>query len=121
MKKKIIKVPIYDFTITFVEVEKEDDKCAISKLMLSHELPKELIDEVKDKIEKGCIDGGLTTTRPSSHEIFVLLYKSSNETKRRNVVNHEKRHVEDDILEITKVEGQEASAYLAGFLSEHIY
>lgn len=121
MKKKVIKVPIYDFTITFVEVEKFEDKCTVSKIMTSLDLPKDIIDEVKEKIEQGVEDGGLTTTRPSTHEIFVLIYQSSNETKRRNVVNHEKRHVEDDILEITKVEDQEASAYLAGFLSEHIY
>lgn len=37
------------------------------------------------------------------------------------VVNHEKRHIEDRILQHCGIDDIEAAAYLAGYLSKFIY
>lgn len=119
MKKKFFEVPIYDTKVTLIQIEPGDEWKTIKK-----NLPKDLSDEVLEDM-KDCVenfddnwDGGWTMTNSTRHSALILFTGFSSEVKRANVLSHEKRHLEDRILEYTNISDPESAAYLAGYLEE---
>lgn len=121
MIKKNIHIPLYDFNITYLEVESKSDVSDVRKEMNKLNANKEQIEEVLDNIINDRRDGGETFRNLNLKKFLIIIYRCSNERKRRNVINHEKRHIEDRILKYIGISDIEASAYLAGFLSEYMY
>lgn len=121
MKRKRFKVPIYNFNITFIEMESATDCYLVAKEMKRLNCTPEAICSVSEALKNGDVNGGETYRNMPIKEILVLIYPCTSERRRREVVNHEKRHIEDRILEYLGINDIEASAYLAGFLSEHIF
>lgn len=121
MIKKNIHVPLYDFNITYLEIESRSDIRDVRKEMNKLNANEEQIEEVLDNIINDRIDGGETLRNLNLKKILIIIYRCSSERERRNVINHEKRHAEDRILEYIGINDIEAAAYLAGYLSEYIY
>ena len=67
------------------------------------------------------MNGGSTYRNMDLAKILVIIYPCKNIEQRREVVNHEKRHIEDRLLKYLGIDDIEASAYLAGYLSRFIY
>jgi hypothetical protein len=121
MIKKTIKVPLYDYKIILLEIESKEEKSSVLKICNHYNIDERVVEEISSNIENDCYNGGITCHNSSCRTIVVLLYRQTNEVVRRRVINHEKRHVEDFILQHLDIDDLEASAYLAGFLSEKIY
>lgn len=121
MKKTEFKIPIYDFDVTVLEVESKKDKAKVNTI-LSNLIPnRESIDEVLGYIEDGSMNGGDTFRNLLYRKFVVVLYPFKDIETRREVINHEKRHIEDRILEYCRISDIEASAYLAGYISKFMY
>ena len=121
MKKTEFKIPIYDFDVTILEVESKEDKAEVNTI-LSNLIPdKESIDEALGYIEDGSMNGGDTFRNLLCRKFVVVLYPFKDVETRREVINHEKRHIEDRVLEYCGISDIEASAYLAGYISKFMY
>lgn len=121
MKKLRFNIPIYDFDITLVQVESKDDTNNVLSMMKSIKCPQEYLDSVKDYIERGCYGGGDTFYNFDIREILVVFYNFNEEESRLEVYSHEKRHVEDRVLEHTNVKDIESAGLLAGFLGRQFF
>ena len=121
MKKTEFKIPIYGFDVTILEVESKEDKDEVNTILSNFIPNKEKIDEVLGYIEDGCMNGGDTFRNMLYKKFIVVLYPFEDVENRREVINHEKRHIEDRILEYCGIYDIEASAYLAGYISKFMY
>jgi hypothetical protein len=121
MKKLRFKIPIFDFAVTWIEVEDKNDADKVSKECKKLNIPSNSIHPVMDYIRRDCMDGGETYRNMELKEFLVIIYLCKDEKKRREVVNHEKRHIEDRILEYLGINDMETAAYLAGYISRFIY
>lgn len=121
MKKIEFKIPIYDFDVTILEIESKEDKAEANTILSSVIPNKESIDEVLSYIEDGSMNGGDTFRNMLYKTFIVVLYPFKDIETRREVINHEKRHIEDRILEYCGISDIEASAYLAGYISRFMY
>lgn len=121
MKKTEFKIPIYDFDVTILEVESKEDKAEVNAILSNLTPDKESIDEVLVYIEDGSMNGGDTFRNLLRRKFVVVLYPFKDIETRREVINHEKRHIEDRVLEYCGITDIEASAYLAGYISKFMY
>lgn len=121
MKKTKFNVPIYGYDVTVIEIEGKRDKAKVRKEMEEVKCTQEHIDSVADGIDKGNYNGGHTFRNLDIMSFLVIIYPCKDEATRREIINHEKRHVEDRLLQHCGVEDVESSAYLAGYLSRFMY
>lgn len=121
MVKIDFKTPYYDYNVTLIQVESDKDADAVCKYLAKEKIEKEYIDEIREYITGGYRNGGETNWNSRTKRIIGLFYEFLSDTDRANIYSHEKRHIEDRILQHCKVEDIEASAYLAGYLGERFY
>lgn len=121
MIEKNIYVPIYDFDIHVINIDDEGDSFRLRSIMNDFGCDDESIDDECTKVLKGRIDGGCLFRKLDERAFLLILSKFSSDATRINIIGHEKRHIEDRILEYCSVEDIEAAAYLAGYLSEKLY
>lgn len=119
MKKLKFAVPLYDINITLVQVESPDDADEVKVCCEEIELLPEDTTATLEFIRHDKCDGGDTWRNFDKGQMFVIFYRMTNGRVKRNRYGHEKRHVEDRILQWCGVDDIEAAAYLAGFLSEY--
>ena len=118
MRKSRFKIPIYDFDVTLIEVDGSGDVEPIRRLLRRVGGRNESLEsEILGAVENGSIDGGWTLSALGRSLFYVILLPMSSSEQRIRVLNHEKRHIEDDLLEYCGVNDKEAAAYLAGYLS----
>ena len=118
MKKWKFVVPLYDIDVTLLQVESVDDADAVRKHCEEIGLLTEDTDAVLDVIKSDKHDGANTFRNFEKGQMLVIFYRMTSGRIKINRYGHEKRHVEDRILQWCGVDDIEAAAYLAGFLSE---
>ena len=116
---KKIKIPIFKYTLTLIEVEEYEDYKIIGKELKRFKLPEQDYNEVITNTRYS-YDGAITFSNCSIMQIVVIIYKCSNEKNRLENINHEKRHVVDDIIESLEIKDKETPAYLDGYISSKI-
>lgn len=116
MIKTKFHVPIYDIDITMVQIENSNDKEPIRKLLNSIKAREEDVQTTLDNIENESTNGGDTYRCLEARRITVVFFPFTNSDERINIFDHEKRHVEDRILEYFSVQDNESAALLAGYL-----
>lgn len=121
MMKLRFRVPLYGFDVTLVQTEGVGDKDGVLSLMRGLRCPREHMDIVSEYLDRGSYDGGDTFYNFRSRSILVVFYGFRTEGSRYEVYSHEKRHVEDRILEHMSVHDIESAALLAGFLGRKFY
>jgi len=121
MKKKEFKIPIYNYDVTFVEIESKNDENEAKLLFENFQLEKEDVEHEMNLINKESEDGGSTYYSLGKKQFLILIHKITSEIERRNIINHEKRHVEDRLLRHCNINDIESAGYLSGFLSEYLY
>lgn len=121
MKIKNVNVDVYSWKVDIIEMSNQDTFEDAEKALKKYKLGNEIISTIKKEMNDKCKDGGYTFTQFGKWRSVIFLYRMSSQKRRRNVLNHEKRHVEDDILQHLGINDKEAAAYLAGYLSSYIY
>lgn len=115
-------IPIYDFKVTLIQVEdnKKDEKDVL-KLMQRIKPTNAQINEVLDTMKNDQGNGGFTYRNFDLKQFLVIFFVMGSVWNRENIYEHEKRHIEDRILEWASVNDNEAAAFLAGYIGEHFY
>lgn len=121
MKKLRFNIPLYDFDVTLIQVEEKGDVDGTLSVMRSIKCPQEYLDSVKDYIERGCFGGGDTFYNFDMRSMVVVFYNFKTDLSRWEVYSHEKRHIEDRVLQHTRVDDIESAGLLAGFLGRKFY
>lgn len=120
MTKIQFKIPFYNVTCLLVQVEGKEDADSAIALMKRWKIEDENNYDYNGIIN-GAMNGGTTYRQMDSKRIFVLFYAFENDRVKDEVYSHEKRHIEDRILEFFGVNDVEASALLAGYLGAKFY
>lgn len=115
------KTPYYDYNITLIQVESDKDADAVCKFLLKEGINKDVVSDVKEQIQGDYVNGGETNWNARTKRVICVFYEYLNEVDRVNIYSHEKRHIEDRILQHCKVDDIEASAYFAGWLGTKFY
>lgn len=121
MKRKSFNIPIYDFDVTLLEIERKSDKDKVSEIMVSFDCNIDDIRTMERYIDLDYMNGGDTFRNMDKKKFLVIISPCKDDETRREIINHEKRHVEDRLLEWVGINDIEASAYLAGYLSKFMY
>lgn len=121
MKIKKFKVDIFDWDIAFIKLNKRDKANDVIDVFKDMKISNDEIEKyLKETIdEDGQFDGGDHFWNAPKRVSIIVLYPIVNLNK-NDVICHEKRHVEDRILEHCGVEDIETAAYLAGFLGKEL-
>ena len=114
-------VPLYEIDVTLVQVEKPDDWGDVEMLCDTFGLDEEMTKAVAEHVSNNHKNGGDTFRNFEKGKMLVIFYRMDSDKVRANRYSHEKRHIEDRILQWCGVDNIEASAYLAGFLGEQFY
>ena len=112
---------MYDFQLIFIEIESPKDEDGISKYLNEVKIAKEDVESIKKEIRNNATNGADTWRNTDIKKILVIIFKCDNATKRRNIINHEKRHVVDRIMEWANIKDIETPAFLDGYISEFMY
>jgi hypothetical protein len=121
MKQVDFEIPLYDFGVTFVEIEGAADADKIDGVFNDMKIEKDVIEQTRQDIANGCKNGGDTYRAFSMKKFLVVIYPCESIEKRRNIVAHESRHVADRILEWASITDIEAAAFLQGYIAQYIY
>lgn len=121
MEKLDFQIPLYKIDVTLVQVESKEDESAVTELLESIGAEDEDIECTINYIKRGVVDGGDTYRNFERKCIIVVFYLMEDDISRAEVYSHEKRHVEDRVLEFCGVDDIESAALLAGFLGEKFY
>lgn len=121
MVKYRITLPIYDMKITLIQIEDKFDFQGVKKVLSTINVQDEYLEEVQENIENGTYNGGATFRNMKIRSIIVIFYPMKSEIIRADVYSHEKRHIEDSILEWMSVNDLESAGLLAGYLGKKFY
>lgn len=116
MKTMIFHVPIYEIDVMLVQIEDKSDADKLEKPCKWIKLNPDEYEELKENVKRGCFNGGDTWRNLTIRKFMIDFLPFSTKGRKTEVYNHEKRHLEDRILEHACVNDIEASALLAGFL-----
>lgn len=119
MKMLRFAVPIYNIDVALIQVEGVGDVDKVRDCCEELGLLAEDTAAVLDVVRADKHDGGDTFRNFELGKMLVIFYRMTSDKKKLNIYSHEKRHVEDRILQWCGVNDIESAAYLAGFLSEY--
>lgn len=114
-------IPIYDIRIDLIQVENKEDANGVVRFMQTIKCQQEFIDDVTENIKKGCVNGGETFRNFDLRKMLIIFYPMENEETRAEVYSHEKRHIEDRVMQHESVDDIESAGLLAGFLGRQFY
>ena len=117
MKMLRFSVPLYNIDVALIQVEGVSDAERVKECCEELGLTEGDTESVVDTVKSDKTDGGDTFRNFEMGRILVIFYRMTH--GKANIYGHEKRHVEDRILQWCGVDDMEAAAYLAGFLSEY--
>lgn len=121
MVKFTFRIPLYKIDVTLVQVEDKSDSKLVNSLLRSIKAREEDISDVIAGIERGCFNGGETFRAFDMKRMLVIFYVMKDERTRAEIYSHEKRHIEDRVLQWASVDDIESAGLLAGFLGEKFY
>lgn len=121
MKKLKFEVPLYYIDVTLVQIEDKNDVKKVLEECEDIKIDDDERELISQYIKNGSTNGGDTYRNFSLAKMLVIFYPFTTNKMRYNVYSHEKRHIEDRILEHANVDDIESSAYLAGFLGEKFH
>ena len=121
MIKYVFHIPIYECDVMLMQIESKQDSDIVMKNLDWLKVDNEDKQDYKAKIERGCVNGGDCWRNYSLHKFLISFFPFTNMNKKKEVDSHEKRHLEDRILEFVEVNDIEAAGYLSGFLGKKFY
>lgn len=121
MKTLKFDIPLYNIHVDLVQVETKDDKDGVIKFMRAIKCEQEFINEFADYIERGYYNGGSTYRDMDLRKILVIFFPTSDDETRAELYAHEKRHIEDRVMQHASVNDIESAGLLAGYLGRMFY
>lgn len=121
MKTLKFDIPIYNIQVDLLQIESKKDLRNVHTIMRSINCEQSFLDDVESNIKDGCFDGGEIYRNLFLRKMLVIFYPMSDDETRAEVYSHEKRHIEDRILEHFSVDDIESAALLAGYLARKFY
>lgn len=121
MKQMRFIIPLYKIRVTLVQSESKSEADDVRKVLMANKVGKEYVDDIVDGVRRGGCNGGDTFRDFRYKRVFVFFYPYEKESVRAEVYSHEKRHIEDRVLEYFGVNDIESAGLLAGFLGEQFY
>lgn len=118
---KTFNIPIYDTKVTLCQITSQSDFPKVKKLIKVLNVESELLKDIQENIENANLDGGVTLTDMSIRRVIVLFYNMSSHLTQEKVYSHEKRHIEDRILNWVNVDDIESAGLLAGWLAKQFF
>lgn len=120
---KLIKfnIPIYKWKISVAFVEDEKDDKHISNILKAFGADKEILKQEVDYVRNNFHDGGDTWRDFDKREGLIIVFKCTSKENLYEVINHEKRHLVDRILQWAHINDFEAAAYLDGYISKQLF
>ena len=111
-------IPLYDIDLYLIQLESYNDVDDKDFSELYSVLGNEYyINLVKEITEDKPVGGANTIYSPGNKVGVVVFNPSQSRDMSIATYGHEKRHIEDDIINHVGIEGLEAAGYLAGFLT----
>ena len=114
-------IPIYDIRIDLIQVENKEDANGVVRFMQTIKCQQEFIVELTENIKNGYVNGGETFRNFDLRKMLIIFYPMENEETRAEVYSHEKRHIEDRVMQHESVDDIESAGLLAGFLGRQFY
>lgn len=119
MIKKSFTIPFFEVKMVYIIIEGVFDYEVLKKTLKSYTaLDNELRDRALDIVRTGKVNGGDTIRHLETREMLCIIYQCTSEAKRLNIICHEKRHIEDRLLEFFGINDIETAGFLAGFLGD---
>jgi len=120
MKKLKFNIDIYKWNVTLLIIESEKDCDSVDKILspfaVDPDYKNEILSDIKDNVK----DGGLHLHKNSARKSIIILNEMTSLQMAEIILSHEKRHLEDAILQTCNIDDKEAAAYLAGHITEKI-
>jgi len=121
MRIRKFKLPIYTYDIQFIEVESSKDLKKVTKIIKILRVDKMCYKRITDSIKRGLINGGECIWDHPHKRGAIILYEHTSNKERMITLGHEKRHLEDRILQLYSVSDCEATALLSGYLTQKLF
>ena len=121
MKIFRFKIPLYKIHVTLVQAEDKKEAEDVRKVFKANHIDKDSIEDIVAGVARGGCNGGDTFRDFRYKRMFVFFYPYESDAIRAEVYSHEKRHIEDRVLEYFGVNDIESAGLLAGFLGEQFY
>lgn len=123
MKRRDFTIPIYDVDVTFLQVEHQTikEQKLFKRSLRELNIPQKDIDEEIEYMQDSINNGATTYSSLVSRKIVVLFHIQTSTERLIEAYAHEKRHVEDKILEFFEIHDSESAALLAGYLGVELY
>ena len=121
MRQIQFRVPIYEWNVTVITLYGRKDIKTISEFMKVKDFSPEEIKNTTDELIRDSVGGGRAYTSYDKKEAIIIIFPYENDASFYSTLNHEKRHLIDDILEFHGINDKEAAAYLDGFVSTIIF
>ena len=121
MRRIDFKVPIYDWDITVATIYDCNDYNSVKSLLEEIDAEPTGKEWVLNNVEKEAINGGDTWYDTGIRKIVCIIFKWTEPIEFWTVLNHEKRHMVDRIMEHHGINDTESAAYLDGYLTTQIY
>ena len=116
MIKTKFTVPIYNVDVLLIQVESKEDLEIVKKTIKWVNPVEEITKEITENVENEDTNGAILVSNDGWKRYMALFYPTTNFDRKVEVYDHEKRHLEDRILDLNEVHDMESSALLAGYL-----
>ena len=121
MKQVYFKIPIYEWDVSIVTIYNEQDEQPLRELLTNIDADKEGMQQDLYSVRTHAMNGGDTWRDPGNRRAIIVIFPWSDMTVFWEVINHEKRHLVDRILEWANINDMEAAAYLDGAISKMLF
>ena len=120
MIKDKISIPIYDWTIHYVEAQSVDDAVNVYAFLRKY-CKDEIIDTIRKEIEDGAVNGGWHLATAGSFQSYIVIYPHDKRMSVTNTIMHEMRHAVDYLLDFKSVKDAESAAMLSGYVGGKLH
>lgn len=121
MKNFEFELPVFDYTIHCIIVEKEDVDEDFHKVEWFSKISPDTQKEIIENTLQLTVDGYAFMDKPS-HNCVIILADNISDEDFFSVFNHEKRHIVDEILRTAVMQDEmESAAYIDGYISKMFY
>lgn len=121
MKIKRFTVPLYGYKVVFIRLPAKWDvetAARLGRILKSAGCDDDLIKTQLEEYKNGDVNGGVHFYNFKKALSIVVINYCTSPDKEIEVIAHEKRHLEDRIMEWATVKDAESAGLLAGWLAK---